>query len=539
MKRISTVLAAIGICLGLQAQNVSDALRFSVNDYFGTARSIAMGNAFTALGGDIGSITINPAGSAVNNYSQISFSPALNIMGGKTEYSADGYVGNGNPTRTSSYAKASGQIPSWGAVMNFDTHRKRGLKSFSFGVVGNATASYGNDLLAEGYNPNSSYMGYLSALSSIDGLSEATLDKGSYWDINPYYWPAVVGYRSGMISSSGNGDYVGVAQGIASDGSYPVLGELRQKYGKLTTGSKSDIVFNFGMNFNNRLYIGANLGITDLSYSSRMQISESAVNVTDFPVTEDGQTDYFKSMRMREYYRASGSGLYGKFGIIYNPVGGLRLGASVQTPTVNYITEHLWYSGETDFDNAYGYEDISEKDEYIYDYRLVSPMRADIGVAYTFGKAGLVSVDYELCNYSSMRFKEIGSSDNGGFDNSNRSIEDGAGVSHMLRIGAEMNVLPALALRFGYNLTSTPERYINDSGAKVSPGTFTQSIACGVGYRSPRSFFCDLALRSRIDPVEYIYPYPSYDAGTRFVLSPEIVNRASLASIVMTFGWRF
>ena len=112
MKRISTVLAAIGICLGLQAQNVSDALRFSVNDYFGTARSIAMGNAFTALGGDIGSITINPAGSAVNNYSQISFSPALNIMGGKTEYSADGYVGNGNPTRTSSYAKASGQIPS-------------------------------------------------------------------------------------------------------------------------------------------------------------------------------------------------------------------------------------------------------------------------------------------------------------------------------------------------------------------------------------------------------------------------------------------
>ena len=43
------------------SQSIYDALRFSNNDYEGTARGVAMGNAFTALGGDMGAITINPA----------------------------------------------------------------------------------------------------------------------------------------------------------------------------------------------------------------------------------------------------------------------------------------------------------------------------------------------------------------------------------------------------------------------------------------------------------------------------------------------
>ena len=47
------------------AQTAYDALMFSENNYEGTARSVAMGNAFTALGGDLGAVTMNPAGSAV------------------------------------------------------------------------------------------------------------------------------------------------------------------------------------------------------------------------------------------------------------------------------------------------------------------------------------------------------------------------------------------------------------------------------------------------------------------------------------------
>ena len=65
------LLAAISSFAAL-AQTAYDAFLFSETNYEGTARTVAMGNAFTALGGDLGSISLNPAGSAVAKYSQVS-----------------------------------------------------------------------------------------------------------------------------------------------------------------------------------------------------------------------------------------------------------------------------------------------------------------------------------------------------------------------------------------------------------------------------------------------------------------------------------
>ena len=79
MKRTILLLTAFGIVSGAGAQTMYDAFTYSENTYYGTARSVAMGNAFTALGGDMGGIAINPAGSAVASYGQVTISPALNI----------------------------------------------------------------------------------------------------------------------------------------------------------------------------------------------------------------------------------------------------------------------------------------------------------------------------------------------------------------------------------------------------------------------------------------------------------------------------
>ena len=84
---ITSILAFAA--LGAGAQTAYDAMTFSENNYSGTARTIAMGNAFTALGGDLGSYGINPAGSAVNRYSQISFTPNLSSLSSSSEYFAN------------------------------------------------------------------------------------------------------------------------------------------------------------------------------------------------------------------------------------------------------------------------------------------------------------------------------------------------------------------------------------------------------------------------------------------------------------------
>ena len=65
-----------------------DGLNYSQNNYYGTARSIGMGNAMTAVGGDLGSIGINPAGSAVAGYSQFTITPNLTISSMNASYSA-------------------------------------------------------------------------------------------------------------------------------------------------------------------------------------------------------------------------------------------------------------------------------------------------------------------------------------------------------------------------------------------------------------------------------------------------------------------
>ena len=65
MKKILFAAAFLAMTVSSGAQSVYDAITFSQNQYYGTARSMALGNAMTALGGDLGSIGINPAGSAV------------------------------------------------------------------------------------------------------------------------------------------------------------------------------------------------------------------------------------------------------------------------------------------------------------------------------------------------------------------------------------------------------------------------------------------------------------------------------------------
>src|SRR5512137_1242887 len=78
MKKIVSLSAIIFLTIsGLFAQNVDDALRYSQIFYTGTARFMSMGGAFTALGGDLSTLSQNPAGIGVFRSSEISLSPQL------------------------------------------------------------------------------------------------------------------------------------------------------------------------------------------------------------------------------------------------------------------------------------------------------------------------------------------------------------------------------------------------------------------------------------------------------------------------------
>ena len=89
MKKISLIISAILFVSAISfSQNVDDALRYSQVFYGGTARFMSMGGAFTALGGDISSLSQNPAGLGVFRSSEITLTPQL--MYNKTSASFNG-----------------------------------------------------------------------------------------------------------------------------------------------------------------------------------------------------------------------------------------------------------------------------------------------------------------------------------------------------------------------------------------------------------------------------------------------------------------
>ena len=545
MRKTAITLLLMAASVAAYAQNAYDALRFSENNYEGTARSTAMGNAFTALGGDLGSITINPAGSAVAGYSQISITPAFtissNTLQGVSPYDDGSLPYFENASRNS---MTRFNIPNLAMTYDWETGRKTGLKSMTFGFILNKTAGWDEDLYAKGRNNTTSFMGQMAAEATELGYLGADLGANDAYDFMP--WKAVAAYQSGMISTFGGYDdqFVGASEIIFGNpdtgiDEIALGGTLDQSFGRRTTGSKYDYVFNFGANISDFLYLGANLGINTLEYSSSEYFKESAVDPSDFEINfDDGSAMYFEQMKYDYSYSVSGSGVFAKIGFIMTPAGGLRIGGALQTPTVTTLNEEWRISATTKFSDK-GANGSSSSPYGSSTYHLRSPMKANFGVAYTLGTLAVLSADYEVCNYKGMRF-DGSSNDRDYFNEINKDIRDIFGMGHTFRAGVEVRPASSLAVRAGFNAMSSPEKM--DYWGNEVKNEAVKNISFGLGYNSKGSFFADFAVRGTMLPNEYIMPYADYiydEQGNVSAPTPELVNKASLWKIFLTFGWRF
>lgn len=545
MKKTAITLILALMAYAGHAQTIYDAFLFSENNYEGTARSVAMGNAVTALGGDLGSININPAGGTVAGYSQISFTPSLtfstNVTQGVSPYE-DGSLPYFEHRYQNSSAKMA--MPSYGMMFSWDTDRNYGLKGVSFGFVVNRTNSWNEDVYASGINETTSYMGSLAVGATENGYLGSALGEGSAYDY--YDWKTVVGYQSGMISTFGGHDdqFVGASELIFENNGNLEIGlggPLEQTYGRQVRGNKADYVFNLGFNISDFLHIGANFGISSMNYGYSEYFNETSINPGDFAIDLDnGETLYFDQMTYKYDYDVETSGCYGKFGFILTPGYGIRIGGAIQTPTSTTVHETWRHSGETRFtDSRYSGDALSPLGEDMYSFR--QPYRANFGIAYTIGSVAAVSADYEVCDYSTMKFKRDSFTDGRDYFNDlNNDIKRVFGKSQMIRAGIEIKPVSAVAIRAGYGLTTSPEKY--SYWGDELPKMFTQNASFGLGFSSKNSFFADLACRYVFATDEYFMPYDDYifdAAGNVLDPTPEILNRKSAWKVLLTMGWRF
>lgn len=574
-KAIFTALLSL-TAVAAGAQTMYDGLTFSQNNYYGTARSIGMGNAMTAVGGDLGSIGINPAGSAVAGYSQFTITPNLTLSSMNSSYSAYpvGGVDNFSNERRESLTRFS--MPNIGATFNWKTGSGSGLTAITYGFVVNGTNNFTGKMMAGGRNDKTSYISSMAVAAEgydmdfLNGYSinsnNERVDRG--WDYPYYYpddytydpnkgsyapWNVIANVQAGALSNFGDSNdpayywrYIGATEIYEktgekdADGNYiyniSLPGALSQAYGRNVTGSKYDALLNVGFNFGETFFLGANLGITSLNYNYDEYFKEAAENPSAFEMDfgEKGKT-YFSDYRTRYSYTADGSGVYGKFGFLWRPVDGIRIGGAVQTPTIMEINERWRQDVNVNYTDA-SFNGSAKTPEGDYSYRLRSPYRLNAGAAFTFAGMALLSADYEMTDYSTMKFM----SKNGGWNDDtygklNDEIRNRMGVSHMVRVGAEFKPVPEIAVRAGYNFTTTPE-YVSEGNSKTTLNDRTNAFSVGLGYSSNGSFFADIAARLTMLSDEYISPYADY---LEDLASPMILNKRDLYSITATFGWRF
>ena len=86
MKNTFLTLALTTLILSVFAQNATDALRYSSVNYFGTARSMAMGGAFGAVGADFSVMSTNPAGLGLYKTAEFTVTPFISLAETKSGY---------------------------------------------------------------------------------------------------------------------------------------------------------------------------------------------------------------------------------------------------------------------------------------------------------------------------------------------------------------------------------------------------------------------------------------------------------------------
>ena len=562
MKKTLIAITLLMTAVTAGAQTMYDALTYSQNNYYGTARSIGMGNAMTAVGGDLGSVGINPAGSAVYNYSQFTLTPNMTISSMNASWSA--YPVNVTDTYTGEVNRTLGRftMPNVGVTLNFNTGRKRGLKGVTYGFVVNSVNNYTGQMMTGGQNDKTSYQSSMAVAADgydidfLNGYLDASGSSIDDWrhpyenaDDRGYYapWNVITNAQAGSIANYGDINdpdyyyrYIAATEGFTQTGDkdqygnyiYDIFlgGPLNQSFGKKVTGGKTDAVLNLGFNFNDKFFLGFNLGLTSLTYNYDEYFKEAAVDPSDFRIDYDDATTYFSDYRTRYSYSADGTGVYGKIGFIALPAEGLRIGAAIQTPTTLFIDEIWRQSTDVNYQNS-AYNGTATSPEGNFSYRLFTPYRANAGLAYTFMGMGLLSVDYEMTDYSTMKFKNRDGGWDDTFDDVNNDIANRMGISHSVRVGAEVKPIPEFAIRAGYNFTTTPEY---DGSMTLNDKLHILSV--GLGYSSKGSFFADLAARYSAFSDEYISPFADYLSD---VASPMILNKRDRYDITATIGWRF
>lgn len=498
MKNTILTIALTFCGLSSFAQTDLDALRYSLRSLSGSARTAAIGGAAGAMGADVLSMAINPAGIAQYRSNEWNIGLAYNL--GLNE--AD-YLGS-----RSTELRSGVNIPATGAVFTnlyYDRDgklRKDGWVNLNWGMSFQRSSNYNRTIAFDGINDQNSFLDHIAersqGLSTLDfGGSDQDFNEGFSYLEDMFWWAY-------LIDSSGPGEYIGF---------YDPRFNLMEQRGLLRQeGRSNEWHMSLAANYSNKVYLGGGLNISRFRYEERIEFQE----------IDDPRTDWnFNEYSLERSLSSRGTGLGMNLGVIVLPTENLRAGVSLQIPTLVSLNDE--YSDELNvlLDNGerFSYRTRDSR----FDYELSTPLRTTVSAAYLFGKKGLISADVEMLNYQSMRLnpEESGFGSYFATQNSNISAKYDRAVN--LRLGGEWNT-GNLRFRAGYANEGSPFRN--------NPNFRSSQYAAGFGIREGRTAL-DLAyVHTRIKDV--YFPY-QLNKGT----ASAVYNNWTNSTIMLSLSGKF
>lgn len=521
------------------AQTAIDAYQMSRYDLRGTARSMSMGGAFGALGGDLSVLNGNPGGIGVYRKSEIGVTMDIEMQNSLAK--SQGFSNKESQTKVT--------MPNIGYIGSAYTGSDI-MPIFNWGFSYGRTASF-NRRYRGTVDMNGSLSNYIAGYTTQEQWTGNDLvsSDANYWDRNHAPWMSILAYNSYMINPvSGTNNFKGLWQNGTTFGVSDF--DVEEK------GFVDEYNIDLGGNFSDVVYWGIGVGITDIEYQRNVYYEEyldgACIPVYDTnnqvvagSPTVTGQDVGFG---LDSYKRITGTGVNVKAGVIVRPVNEFRIGLAFHTPTWYNLTE----SSFADVDYGYGYTTGQLKPDYTgspiesYDWKLKTPWRMIASAAAVIGSNAIVSFDYEYRPYQQMETK---------FDDGekctdvNGDIKNYYKAANIIRLGAEYRVNNHISLRAGYAYESSP------TGSEVKNGDMmvytsnpydtgtmpsytldnsTQYITCGLGYRY-KSFYADAAYVHKSRKSEF-HPYTTNDY-TADPMTAEIKDNYN--NIVLSIGFKF
>lgn len=506
------LLMALGLLTQFAfAQNETDVLRYSQTYMKGSARFTAMGGAFGALGGDVSSIMVNPAGVAVYRTSEFVFSTGINNTNLNTDYRGSNTYDN--LTRVN--------IGNTGIVIPVYMNNSSPIRNFNLGISYNRVNDYNMNALIHtndnnfsgGYN-TSSMMDYFRDRTSSSVYYNPKLTtgvlEGSFDNLSMHDWKSKLAWNSFLIDPVNKTDVNNELYRCALDPS-----DLVYQDQIVDVRGFNDLVnLSFGGNVMDVVYFGGSFNITNIKFHSVNTISETNVN---------GSTSDFKYFNYDQIYDAFATGYSLSLGVILKPIQELRIGLSYQSPTWTFVDEY--YAAY--MNSNYNPSGTATPDYPTYSYRVNTPQRLTGSVAAVIGNFVILSADVDWVGYSSMKLRLRGADSGSSYEKSvNSNVNSDFRDAVNFRVGTEFRLTNSFSVRGGYqyyqnpykdgiitdhpvNFYSLADGYNNSGSTGINKPINVYSA--GIGYRT-RSFFIDFAYSQMRQKNSYsLYDY--YDSN--------------------------